>query len=60
MTPDDSTTSFLHFSLFSTALWDFDNSRPVHCLMLSSQLFFRLPCLLHPFIVPLQDGFGRT
>ena len=29
-TTDDFTTSFLHFSLFSTALWDLLNSRPVH------------------------------
>ena len=34
------------FSLFSTALWDFANSRPVHSLMLSSYLFLYLPCLL--------------
>ena len=39
-TTDDFTTSFLHFSLFSTALWDLANSRPVHSLMLSSYLFF--------------------
>ena len=41
-TTDDFATSFLqfslfsHFSLFSTALWDLPNSRPVHSLMLSS------------------------
>ena len=29
------TTSFLHFSRFSTALWHLANSRPVHSLMLS-------------------------
>ena len=44
-TTDDFTTSFLHFSLFSTALWDLLNSRPVHSLMLSSHLFLCLPCL---------------
>ena len=33
-TTDDFSTSFLHFSLFSTALWDFPNSRPVHSLVL--------------------------
>ena len=27
-TTDDFATSFLHFSLFSTALWDLPNSRP--------------------------------
>ena len=35
-TTDDFTTSFLHFTLFSTAPWDLANSRPVHSLMLSS------------------------
>ena len=29
-TADDFATSFLHFSLFSTALWDLPSSRPVH------------------------------
>ena len=38
-TTDDFETSFLHFPLFSTALWDLPNSRPVHSLMLSSHLF---------------------
>ena len=32
-TTDDFATSFLHFSLFSTALWDLVNPRPVHSLM---------------------------
>ena len=45
-------SSFLHFPLFSTAVWDLTNSRPVHFLMLSSHLFFCLPCLLPPFTVP--------
>ena len=35
-TTDDFATSFLHFSLFSTALLDLPNSRPVHSLMLCS------------------------
>ena len=35
-TKDDFATSFLHFSLFFTALWDLANSRPVYYLMLSS------------------------
>ena len=39
LTTDDFATSSLHFSLFSTALWDLPNSRPVHSLMLSSNLF---------------------
>ena len=34
------------FFSVSTALWDSANSRPVHSLMLSSYLFFCLPCLL--------------
>ena len=38
-TTDDFATSFLHSSLFSTALWDLANSRPVHSLMLSVRLF---------------------
>ena len=53
-TADDFTTSSLHFSLFSTALWDLANSRPVHSLMLSSHLFLCLPCLLPPFTVPCK------
>ena len=36
-TTDDFTTSFLHFSPFSTALWDLVYSRPVHSLILSSE-----------------------
>ena len=52
-------TSFLHFSLFSTALWDLPNSRPVHSLMLSSQLFLCPPCLLPPFIVPCKMVLAR-
>ena len=48
-TTDDFVTSFLHFfPLFSTALWDLANSRPVHSLMMSSHLFLCLPRLLPP------------
>ena len=50
---------FLHFSLFSTALWDLANSRPVHSLMLSSHLFFCLPCLLPPLTVPCKIVLAR-
>ena len=50
-TTDDFATCFLHFSLFSTALWDLANSKLVHSLMLSSHLFHCLPCLLPPFTV---------
>ena len=56
---DDFSTSFLHFSLFSTALWDLVNSRPVHCLMLSSYLFLCLPCLLPTFTVPCKMVLAR-
>ena len=59
-TTDDFATSFLHFSLFSTAFWDLRNSRPVHSLVLFSHLFLCLPCLLLPFPCTLQDGFGQT
>ena len=58
-TTDDFPTSFLHFPLFSTALWDLANSRPVHSLMLSSLLFFCLPCLLPPFTVPCKMVLAR-
>ena len=57
-TTDDFTTSFLHFSLFSTALWDLANSRPVNSLM-SSHLFFCLPCLLPLFTVPCKMVLAR-
>ena len=49
-TTDDFTTSFLHFSLLSAALWDLANTRPVHSLV-SSHLFFCLPCFPTPFTV---------
>ena len=58
-TTDDFATSFLHFSLFSTALWDLANSRPVHSLMLSSHLFLCLPRLLPPFTVPYKMILAR-
>ena len=57
-TTDDFATSFLHFSLFSTALWKLANSRPVHSLM-SSHLFLCLPCLLSPFNVPCKMVLAR-
>ena len=58
-TTDDFSSSFLHFSLFSTALWDLANSRLVHSLTLSFQFFFCLPCLLSPFTVPCKVVFAR-
>ena len=56
---DGFATSILHFPLFSTALWDLANSRPVHSLVFSSHLFLCLPCLLHPFIVPCKMVLAR-
>ena len=47
------------FPLFSTALWDLANSRPVHFLMLSSHLFLCLPCLLPPFTLPCKTVLAR-
>ena len=58
-TADDFTTSLLHFPLFSTALWDLTNFRPVHSLMLSSHLFLCLPCLLPLFTVPCKIVLAR-
>ena len=58
-TTDNFATSFLHFSLFSTALWDLPNSRPVYSLMLSSHLFLCPPCLLPPFTVPCKMVLAR-
>ena len=53
-TTDDFATSFLHFCLFTIALWDLPNSRPVHSLMLSSHLFLCPLCFLPPFTVPVS------
>ena len=58
-TTDNLATSFLHFPLFATALWDLTNSRPVLSLMLSSHLFLCLPCLLPPFTVPCEMVLAR-
>ena len=58
-TTGDFATSFLHFSLFSTALWDLPNYRPVHSLMLSSHLFLCLPRLLPPFTMPCTMVLAR-
>ena len=58
-TTDDFATSFLHLSLFSTALGDSANSRPVLSLMLSSNLFLCRPCLLPPFTVPCKMVLAR-
>ena len=53
-TTNDFATSCLCFFLFSMALWDCLNSRPVHSLMLSSHFFLCLPRLLPPFTVPCK------
>ena len=58
-TADNFTTSFLRFSLFSTALWDLVNSRPLHSLMWSSHLFLCLPCPLPPATVPCKMVLAR-
>ena len=58
-TTDDFATSFLHFSLFSTALWDLPNSMPVNSLMLSSHLFLCPPCFLPPFPAPCKMVLAR-
>ena len=58
-TTDDFTKSFRHFPLFSTALWDLANPRPVHSLMLSSHLFLYPHCLLPPFTVPCKIVLAR-
>ena len=58
-TTDNFTTSFLLFSLLSTAFWDLANSRPVHSLMLSSHLFLCLSCLLPPFTVLCKTVLAR-
>ena len=58
-TTDDFTTSFLHFSLFSNALWNLVNSRPVHSLMLPSHLFFCLLFLLSLFTEPCKMVLAR-
>ena len=58
-TTDDSTTSFLHFSLFSTALWDLTSSRPVYSVILFSHLFL-FASSSFPFYHTLQDSFGQT
>ena len=56
-TTDDFAISFLHFSLFSSALWDLSNTRPVHSLMLSSYLC--LPYLLPHFPVSWKIVLAR-
>ena len=56
-TTDDVATSFLPFPLFSTALWDLANSRPVHSL---PDVVFPPLSLSPPFHCALQDSFGQA
>ena len=59
-TTDDFATSFLHFSLFSTALCDLPNSRPCP---FPDVVFPPLPLSAlssSPSHCALQDGFGQT
>ena len=49
----------LHFSLFSTALCDLSDSRPVHFFVLTSHLFFLSALSSSLFHCALQDGFGQ-
>ena len=56
-TTDDFATSFLHFSLFSTALWDLPNNIPCCCLPTSSSVclvFFPLSLCLARLFWPDQ------
>ena len=58
-TTDDFAASFPPSSLFSTALWDLVNSRPVHFLMLSSHLFLCLPFFFPSFTVSCKIALAR-
>ena len=58
-TTDDFTTRTLHFSPFSTTLWAFANSKPVHSLMSTSHLVLCLSCHLPPFNVPGKMVLAR-
>ena len=57
-TSDDVATIPFHLSLSSAALRESPNPIPLHSLMLSSYLFFCLPLLLAPFIVPCRIVFA--
>ena len=58
-TTDDFTTSFLHFLCSSLPSGNLANSSPVHSPLLSSHLFFCLPCLLPHFTVPCKMILAR-
>ena len=57
-TIDDFATSFLHFSLFSTALWDLPNIACSYPDVVFT-LFLCLPCHLPPFTVPCKMVLAR-
>ena len=57
-TTDDFAISFLHFPLFSTALWDLTNCRPVHSLM-SFHLILLSALFSSPFTVPCKKVLAR-
>ena len=57
-TTDDFKASFLLCSVL-TALWDLQNSMPIHSQILSSH-FFSVCLVFFLFHCALQDGFGQT
>ena len=57
-TTDDVATIHFHLCLSFAAFRDSPNPIPVHSLMLFSHLFFCLPLLLAPFIVPCRAVFA--
>ena len=59
-TTEDFRTSFLHFSLFSTALWDLMNSRPVNSLIVVFPPLLLSPLSSSPFDCVLQNAFGQA
>ena len=56
---DEFATIPFHLDLFSAALVELAKSIPVHSLILSSHLFFRLPLFLFPFTVPCRIVFAK-
>ena len=58
-TTDEFPTIPFHLVLFSAALIVLAKSIPVHSLILSSHLFFRLPLYLFPFTVPCRSVFVK-
>ena len=58
-TTDEFAILLFHLVLFSAVLVELAKSIPVHSLILSSHLFFRLPLFLFPFTVPCRIVFAR-